>query len=113
VGQIGLFSVNFIFCGLDNWGMYVRFLFGTMSMSWAHSGLYQRSGQACNFEVLPISRMQGVVSFTPPLHLQDLASPIESTVFTFVLPQTEANALDAAGAQRGPECKSFFLVHPP
>jgi hypothetical protein len=100
-------SVNFTFCGLDDWGMFVSFLFGTMSMSCAHHGL-----QAYYFEVLPISRMQGVVSFTPSLSLPDLARPIESTVFPFVLPQTEANALDASGTQRGPECKSVFLVHP-
>ena len=74
----------------------------------AHHGL-----QAYYFQVLPMSRMQGVVSFTPSLYLSDLARPIESTVFTFVLPQTEANALDAFGTRRPRECKSVFFVHPP
>jgi len=101
-------SVNFTFCGLDDWSMFVSFLYGTMSMSSAHHGL-----QACYFEVWPMSRMQGVVSFTPSLYLSDLARPIESTVFTFVLPRTEANAQDASGTRRTPECKSVFLVHPP
>ena len=101
-------SVNFTFCGLDDWGVFVSFLFGTMSMSSAHHCL-----ETYYFEVLPISRMQRVVCFTPSLHLPDLARPIESTVFTFVLPQTEANALDASGTRRAPGCKSVFLVHPP
>jgi hypothetical protein len=86
--------------------MFVSFLFGTMSMS----GSPRSAGL---FKVLPISRMQGVLSFTPSMYLPDLAKPIEGTVFTFVLPQTAANALDAAGTQRGPECKSVFLVDPP
>jgi hypothetical protein len=56
--------------------------------------------------------MQGFVSFSPTLCLADLARPIERTVCTFVLPQTETDALDAAGTQRGPGCKSVLLVHP-
>jgi hypothetical protein len=60
-------SVNFIFCDLDDWGLFVSFLFGTMSMSWAHHGL-----QAHYLEVLPISRMQGVLSSTPSLCLSEL-----------------------------------------
>ena len=60
-------------------------------------------------------RYQECKEFYPSLPLctsLNLAKPIESTVFTFVLPQTAANALDAAGTQRGPECKSVFFVHP-
>jgi hypothetical protein len=82
-------------------------------MSSAHGGLLSAIRTGRVVEVLPMSRMPGVVFSIPSLSLPDVTTLIQSICVNFYFIPKGGCALEAAGTHRSLDCKSAFLVDQP